>query len=101
MDAAIGTLTSSGVTRAAPVAETAGRGSQPSLLSTPAPAPIELESERRIDLDYETGSLIYRMIDVTSGVTVRQTPDEARLKLRAYIDGIDASKAQPSLQRLA
>ncbi|GBD50287.1 hypothetical protein [Methylopila sp. Yamaguchi] len=101
MDAAIGTLNPSAVTRAAPVMETAERESQPNPSPTPSAASPELASERRIELDYETGSLIYRMIDVTSGVTVRQTPDEARLKLRAYIDGIDAPRSDPSVQRLA
>lgn len=41
--------------------------------------------ESSLDLDRETGDLIYRVIDPTSRATIAQYPYEGLLKLRAYI----------------
>jgi hypothetical protein len=41
--------------------------------------------ENSVDLDRETGDLIYRVIDPTSRATIAQYPYEGLLKLRAYI----------------
>ncbi len=61
-----------------------------------------LSSQRDVTLDVATGSLVYRLIDVTTGVVSRQTPSEDRLKLRAYIDGVIAANASPpSVERTA
>ena len=37
-----------------------------------------------IAIDWETGAMVYRVIDEHSGTTVSQSPDEALLRLRAY-----------------
>ena len=39
---------------------------------------------RRTTIDWETGSLVFRVIDEHSGRTVSQSPEEALLRLRAY-----------------
>ncbi len=41
--------------------------------------------ESSLDLDRETGDLIYRVIDPTSRATISQYPYEGLLRLRAYI----------------
>ena len=99
MDAGIGSFGSSGVTPPAPVLAPAERPAPPKpIAQSPAPASqAALGSERKVQIDPETQSLIYSTIDVASGVVVRQTPDEARLKLRAYLDGVAADQAKPPL----
>ena len=39
---------------------------------------------RRTSIDWETGSVIFRVIDEHSGQTLSQSPEEALLRLRAY-----------------
>ena len=46
-------------------------------------------SETHVDLDRETGELIYRVIDLDTRETLDQSPHEAILKLRAYIKARD------------
>jgi hypothetical protein len=59
-------------------------------------------TERRIERDDATGSLIFRLIDVDTGDVAAQTPSEARLRLRAYVDSVMASQAsEPSVERMA
>lgn len=48
-------------------------------------------AERSVERDAATGSLVYRLIDVSTGFVTIQTPTDARLKLRAYIDGVIAT----------
>lgn len=60
-----------------------------------------LTAQREVDIDDATGSLVYRLIDLSSGVVTAQTPSEARLKLRAYIDGVIASVAEPGFEATA
>lgn len=61
-----------------------------------------LLAERSVDFDEATGSLIYRLIDVTTGFVTVQTPSDARLKMRAYIDGLTARRSgQGSFQATA
>lgn len=58
-----------------------------------------LTAERSVDFDDATGSLVYRLVDLGSGILTIQTPSEARLKLRAYIDGVMASSApEPAIE---
>ncbi len=47
-----------------------------------------LDAQRSVSLDPDTGSLIYRMIDISSGDVRSQTPSDARLQLRAYINTV-------------
>lgn len=39
---------------------------------------------RRTTIDWETGSVVFRVIDEHSGRTISQSPEEALLRLRAY-----------------
>lgn len=59
-------------------------------------------SRLEIQQDADTKSLIYRMIDTATGAVTAQTPSDARLKLRAYIDHVVASaRPRPSLDSIA
>ena len=55
-------------------------------------------AQRSVDRDDATGSLVYRLIDVTTGYVTVQTPTDARLKLRAYIDGVLKPNAEPVIE---
>ena len=44
--------------------------------------------ESSLDLDRETGDLVYRVIDPTSRATISQYPYEGLLRLRAYIKSV-------------
>jgi len=46
------------------------------------------EVRREIEVDRDTSAPIFRAIDVTTGDVVRQYPEEARLRLSAYIQNI-------------
>ncbi|WP_284180114.1 hypothetical protein [Rhabdaerophilum sp. SD176] len=45
--------------------------------------------ESSLDLDRETGDLVYRVIDPTSRATISQYPYEGLLRLRAYIKSVN------------
>lgn len=64
----------------------------------PTPTDIRLSSQRSVERDFDTGSLVYRLIDVSSGDVTSQTPSVARLQLRAYIDGVLTPKAEPAVE---
>ena len=94
MDASIGSLTTS----------LARERRQPDSVSAqpaaPTPFPAEtarpvvaIDAQRSVERDQTTGSLVYRLVDMATGVAVTQTPSEARLRLRAYIDGVMTSAA--------
>jgi hypothetical protein len=53
-------------------------------------AESRLLAQRTVERDEATNSLVFRLIDVTTGSVTAQTPSEARLKIRAYIDGLVA-----------
>ncbi|HVI30327.1 hypothetical protein [Hansschlegelia sp.] len=106
MDVAIGSL----VTPAAAVRAAGGAGAR----VEPAPQPERTGDQRSPGLagpdpeasrrevleDERTGTFVFRLVDVTSGEVTSQTPSEARLKLRAYIDALVADNARgPSLER--
>lgn len=57
-----------------------------------------LDAQRSVSLDPDTGSLIYRMIDVSSGDVRSQTPSDARLQLRAYIDTVFSTTPEPAIE---
>lgn len=48
------------------------------------------EIRREFEVDRETSALIFRSVDVTTGEVVQQYPEEARLNLRAYLNGQEA-----------
>lgn len=104
MDAGISSFGgSSAVTPLPPVAEPYPRAAPEPFapVTPPAAAPASSSSELQVNLDPATHSLVYKMVDVASGDVVQQTPDEGRLKLRAYIDGVVANRQQPLVERVA
>ncbi|WP_020181368.1 hypothetical protein [Methylopila sp. M107] len=87
-----------------PLAQSAGRTeSEPPSFASQAQSRqnSRLTAERSIERDVDTGSLVYRLIDLSSGIVTVQTPSDARLKLRAYIDGVIASGQQPAIEVMA
>lgn len=64
----------------------------------PSQADARLAPQRSIERDTETGSLVYRLTDMASGVVTVQTPSVARLQLRAYIDGVLTPKVEPAVE---
>ena len=57
-----------------------------------------LTAQRTIERDADTGSLVYRLVDLSSGIVTLQTPSEARLRLRAYIDGVSTQANTPAIE---
>lgn len=57
-----------------------------------------LTAQRTIERDTETGSLVYRLVDLSSGIVTLQTPSDARLRLRAYIDGVISQASAPAIE---
>jgi hypothetical protein len=47
--------------------------------------------DRQIILDMHSREVIFRVVDINSGMVVRQVPDEALLRLRAYTRGQDGA----------
>lgn len=98
MDAAIGSVTTVQPQKARP-SESAPRVEAPAPESAAiSRADSRLTAERSVEKDAATGSLIYRLVDLSSGIVTIQTPSDARLKLRAYIDGVMAYQAQPAVE---
>lgn len=97
MDGAIGSLTTYAA-RERRVPEPAQ--SVPAVpAETTVRSPTTLDAERSVERDATTGSLVYRLVEVSTGFVAVQTPSEARLRLRAYIDGVMGSKApEPAVQ---
>lgn len=44
----------------------------------------DMKTLRKTDIDWQTNELVYRVIDSRNGQVVRQSPEEALLRLRAY-----------------
>lgn len=44
----------------------------------------DVKTLRKTDIDWQTNELVYRVIDSRNGQVVRQSPEEALLRLRAY-----------------
>ena len=72
--------------------------SKPSSSAEAKPSPNA--TVRRTTVDWETGSVVFRVIDEHSGQTLSQSPEEALLRLRAYARQNDSmsgsSTEQPS-----
>lgn len=60
-----------------------------------------LTAQRTVERDDATGSLVYRLIDLSTGLITVQTPSDARLRLRAYIDGVIASASERGFEATA
>lgn len=69
------------------------------------PDPLSSETRRelakQVAVDEPTRSLVFKTVDQRSGLTVRQIPDEAILKLRAYVQRVTQDEAQRELAREA
>jgi hypothetical protein len=62
----------------------------------PAPAPQVIATDlspHTVILDPPTRDLIFRIIEVRSGQVVRQVPDEALLRMRAYARALATAEA--------
>lgn len=99
MDSAIATLTTPPAPAPRPVepaqrvepASSAGATGDRNAAGSGARSFDRASAQRSFQRDADTGSLVYRLVDINSGVVAVQTPSDARLKLRAYIDGVFAS----------
>lgn len=88
---------------AAPVREAVPASLSPAQSVTAAPKAVETRAEdtshvRKIILDAQSREVIYQVLDAGSGRVVRQIPEEATLRLRAYVralaNGASPNKAQ-------
>jgi hypothetical protein len=65
------------------------------------PAPVRQEAEaafaRETVFDKDAGELIFRVVDTRSDRVVRQIPEQAMLRLRAYTRALDELTAQVPL----
>ncbi len=85
---------------AAPVRDAVPTSLAPAQSVTAASKPLEVRAEdtshvRKIILDAQSREVIYQVLDESSGRVVRQIPEEATLRLRAYIRAI-ADGASPN-----
>jgi hypothetical protein len=55
------------------------------------PTPQQARQDRQLILDMHSREVIFRVVDTNSGMVVRQVPDEALLRLRAYTRGQDGT----------
>ncbi|MFC7051873.1 hypothetical protein ACFQI3_04140 [Hansschlegelia quercus] len=94
MDATIGSVSAPYV-----VPKTVAVPVQPSVAPAPSSSASDHQTSsngdqrRETTPDAATGALVYRIVEVATGAVTMQTPTDARLKLRAYIDGIMASES--------
>lgn len=51
------------------------------------------DQRREAAPDPTTGAMVFRIVEVATGAVTMQTPTDARLKLRAYIDGVFSSES--------
>lgn len=51
------------------------------------------DTARELIVDPAAREVIYRVVDVSSGRVVRQVPDEAMLRLRAYTRALESGKS--------
>jgi hypothetical protein len=51
----------------------------------------------QVFVDRDAASIVYQVVDKITSVVVRQFPDEALLRRRAYFHALDLAKSQPAL----
>jgi uncharacterized FlaG/YvyC family protein len=51
-------------------------------------------TSNQVVIDREAASIVYRVVDNRTSLVVRQFPDEARLRLRAYLRTMDEAKRE-------
>jgi hypothetical protein len=54
-------------------------------------------TSRRTSVDQSTGEVVYHVIDDHSGQQISQSPDEAILRIRAYVRQMDATKQNEAM----
>jgi len=85
---------------AAPVREAVPANLSPAQSVTAAPKATETRAEdtshvRKVILDAQSREVIYQVLDAGSGRVLRQIPEEATLRLRAYVRAL-ANGATPN-----
>jgi flagellar protein FlaG len=55
---------------------------------------------RKIEIDPNTRDMVFQLVDRDTGRVIRQTPDEAILRLRAYVRELRAAQEVNSLLRV-
>ncbi|MET0314601.1 MAG: hypothetical protein ABW275_09435 [Hansschlegelia sp.] len=94
MDGTIGTVSAPYV-----VPKTVAVPVQPSVAPAPKSpdtgdrASSDQDQRRETTPDAATGALVFRIVEVATGAVTMQTPTDARLKLRAYIDHVISSES--------
>jgi flagellar protein FlaG len=56
--------------------------------------------KRNIEIDPQTREVVFQVVDRDTGRVIRQTPDEAVLRLRAYVRELRAAEERNSVLRL-
>jgi hypothetical protein len=56
--------------------------------------------KQNIEIDPETREVVFQVVDRESGRVIRQTPDEATLRLRAYVRDLRAAEQERAGQTL-
>jgi hypothetical protein len=62
--------------------------------ATAYPQPNDGQFKRQADYDREAAEIVYRVVDSRTDQVVRQLPDDARLRARAYVRAQDSAKAE-------
>jgi hypothetical protein len=63
--------------------------------SLPTRNDVQTETDRlsrQVVIDRAAAEIVYRTVDSRSGLVVRQFPDEARLRTRAYLRALDIAQ---------
>jgi hypothetical protein len=51
----------------------------------------------QVFVDRDAASIVYQVVDKITSVVVKQFPEEAQLRRRAYFRALDLAKSQPAL----
>lgn len=62
----------------------------------PQTATLNNDVSHEVVIDPAVREVIYRVVDVSSGQVIRQVPDEALLRVRAYARALDKQKSVDS-----
>ena len=54
---------------------------------------------RQVVIDREAAEIVYRVVDNRTALVVRQFPDEARLRARAYLRTLDDAREDRSRRK--
>jgi hypothetical protein len=61
---------------------------------------VDASVSRQVVFDRAAASIVYQVVDTRTSVVVRQFPDEARLRARAYLRAQDEAKREQALIKL-